>query len=609
MGYQPPTTIADTLLRIQRGELVLPAIQREFVWRQDQVIRLFDSAMRGYPIGGFLSWKVEPKTVRKFRFYGFMKDYSGYNNRHNPSLDTPPDESVIALLDGQQRLTSLNIGLRGTYAYRTPGGWYNNPNAYPTRLLYLNLKSEAEPNEAGLRYDFRFLTDRQLAAVDEEDRKYWFPVQDAYATEEISDLWDLAGDAGLANHKVARRMLSQLWKAIHATPSIHFYEETDQDIERVLDIFIRVNSGGTVLSYSDLLLSIATAQWQDRDARSAIHGLVDELNTTGAGFNFSQDVILKSGLVLAGVSDFGFRVKNFTAENMATLDREWDEIGDSLKVAAGLLSDFGLSTATLSANSVLIPIAYYIHNRDLSQQYRVAVKEAADREKLRMWTLRTQIMPGIWGAGLDSLLRDLRQTITDHGKHSFPVAELERRMELRNKSLRVTDEQVESLLNLSYGGKQTFAVLAALFPTVDTRHLHHQDHVFPRSLLTQARLRKAGLDEALVQDLHSKRDLLPNLQLLEGSENASKSDTAPAKWAASRYAGQPDKLAAFMDRNHISTLPDGVDDFLVFYDERRTALRKLIRDTLGASERMVPEDAELVIGSIDDELAQSSFDD
>ena len=145
--------------------------------------------------------------------------------------------------------------------------------------------------------------------------------------------------------------------------ALHFYDETDQEIERVLDIFIRVNSGGTVLSYSDLLLSIATARWKERDAREEIYSLVDALNTSGQGFNFSQDAILKAGLVLAGISDFAFRVKNFNATNMALLDKEWDSIGESLKLAADLLADFGLSDATLPAASVLIPVAYYVHRR------------------------------------------------------------------------------------------------------------------------------------------------------------------------------------------------------------------------------------------------------
>ena len=230
----------------------------------------------------------------------------------------------------------------------------------------------------------------------------------------MAQLWAAAAKADLANDETATDLLSSLWEALTRTQALHYYEETDQDVERVLDIFIRVNSAGTVLSYSDLLLSIATAQWRERDARSAIHGLVDALNATGPGFNFNQDTVLKSGLVLAGISDIGFKVKNFTAENMATLDKNWDVITDSLKVAAGLLSDFGLSSATLTATSVLIPIAYYVHRRGLDVAYRSAPSAVADRNALRTWTLRSLVVRGVWGSA-DSLLRDLRQVIADHG--------------------------------------------------------------------------------------------------------------------------------------------------------------------------------------------------
>jgi hypothetical protein len=581
MGYLPPTTIADILRRIQKGDLILPAIQREYVWKPAQVIGLFDSIMRGYPIGGFLSWKVERETVDKFRFYGFLKDYNEFSNRHNPTLDLAPGLAVTAMLDGQQRLTSLNIGLRGSHAHKKARTWGNNPGNYPVRKLYLNVLSEAEENEAGLRYDFRFLTDANIIEAAPEESKHWFPVHKVFETDDLGDLWDLAGEAGLANNKSARNMLSQLWKAVHSTQSLYFYEEVEQDVERVLDIFIRVNSGGTVLSYSDLLLSIATAQWKERDAREAIHGLVDALNSTGQEFRFSQDVVLKSGLVLAGVSDIGFQVKNFTAENMATLDRDWDGISASLRVAVGLLSDFGLSGATLSANSVLIPIAYYVHHRKLTQKYRESVASAADRAALRIWTLRSLIMPGVWGSGLDSLLRDLRQAILDHGAEGFPSAEIEKRMAARGKSLTISAEQIEDLLDLKYGSARTFAVLAALFPHVNTRNIHHVDHVFPQSLLTSSKLKQSGLDPHTFDRLQGMRDQLPNLQLLEGSENISKSDTAPAAWAKSAYS-TAEQLQAYLDRNQIPWLPTSTDDFESYFAERRKALAQRVRSTLAS---------------------------
>jgi hypothetical protein len=607
--YLPETTIARVLLSIQKGELILPAIQREFVWKPTQVIGLFDSIMRGYPIGGFLSWKVEPKTVSQFRFYGFLKDFSEYDNRHNPVADPVPGQSVTAVLDGQQRLTSLNVGLRGSYAYRRKWGWTTNPDHYPVRRLYLNLLGEAAPNESGLRYDFRFFSEAEYKEAPTEASRFWFPVSKVLEFSEPGDVWDFAADVGLANDKAARTTLSQLYDAVHKVESIHFYEETDQDVERVLDIFIRVNSAGTVLSYSDLLLSIATAQWKQRDARDAIHGLVDALNATGQGFAFNQDNVLKAGLVLTDVSDVGFKVRNFTAATMDKLDQEWDAISASLKVAAGLLSDFGLSTATLSANSVLIPVAYYVHRRGLTQKYRESVADKADRSALRSWTLRSLITPGVWGAGLDTLLRDLRQAIVDQGQDGFPSQEIERRMAARGKSLVLDDGQIEGILDLAYGEKRTFAVLAILFPHVNTRHVHHVDHVFPQSLLTKQKLKKAGFDPDAVDRLVSLCDKLPNLQLLEGLENVAKSDTLPAAWVAKAY---PDTAAraAFLDLNAIPSLADSVNDFEAAFAERRAALARRVKSILGGDNPAAsePAPASPLQAGIDDQPATADAD-
>ena len=117
----------------------------------------------------------------------------------------------------------------------------------------------------------------------------------------------LQGDA----LKRAYANLDRLHRVVHSHNLINYYEEENQDVERVLNIFIRLNSGGTVLSYSDLLLSIAVAQWK-QDARAAIHKLVDDLNRIGTGFALSQDFVLKAGLMLADIASVGFKVENFT---------------------------------------------------------------------------------------------------------------------------------------------------------------------------------------------------------------------------------------------------------------------------------------------------------
>lgn len=582
MGHKEPMTIASALRQIQDHTLILPAIQREYVWKPSQVIRVFDSVMRGYPVGSFLSWRVLPETISSFKFYGFMKDYSAFNNRHNPIIDIPTDREVVAILDGQQRLTSLNIGLRGTYAYKNHGGWANKAWSYPERRLYLNLAGEAPENELGLKYHFQFLTAADVEASLDDESKNWLPVSEVFNATEMSSLIQLLAKYGVGNDPAASGLVSKLWDAIHKTASLHFYEETDQDIERVLDIFVRVNSGGTVLSYSDLLLSIATAQW-DGDARAAVHGLVDELNQTGNGFSFSRDTILKSGLVIADVGEIGFKVKNFTTSNMAKLEAGWDSMSTSLQVAVGLLSDFGLSGGSLTADSVLIPVAYYVHHRGLGHAYRESPKTRQDREVLRNWVLRSLIMRGIWGSGLDTLLRDLREIIRAEGAEAFPVASIERAMARRGKSLAVTDALVDDVLSLEYGRPRTFAVLATLFPHVDTRNQFHVDHVFPAALLEGKKLRRLTREDGTlvftpeqVEDLIESRDLLPNLELLPGLENIGKSAATPADWIDAAYSSVDDR-SAFLERNALpASLPNSAEEFMVFFGKRRSNLEERI---------------------------------
>jgi hypothetical protein len=615
MGHKEPMTIAAALRLIQKNELILPAIQREYVWKPSQVIKVFDSIMRGYPIGSFLSWRVLPEKISKFKFYGFMRDYSAFDKRHNPVVDIPADREVTAVLDGQQRLTSLNIGLRGTYAYRNKNGWSSKEWSYPTRRLYLNLLGEAPENEAGLKYHFAFLTKEQVEAAADDETKNWFPVAEIFDAAEPAAMMQIPAKYNVGNDSAAVAMVGRLWQEVHHNASLHFYEEDDQDIERVLDIFVRVNSGGTVLSYSDLLLSIATAQWKG-DARAAVHGLVESLNKTGQGFDFSQDTVLKSGLVLADVGDIAFKVKNFTKANMAVLELNWEALSTSLQVAVGILSDFGLSAVTLAADSVLIPVAYYVHQRGLTQSYRFSNKDKADRAALRSWVLRSLIVRGVWGSGLDTLLRDLRETIKKSGADRFPIEAIEHTMALRGKSLEVTDALVEDVLALGYGVARTWAVLATLFDHVDTKMQYHVDHVFPQAALDAKLLKKAKtpdgerkFSDAEIGEITAKRDLLPNLELLPGPVNIGKSDTAPDKWVENEHP-DGDERSSFHKLNALpADLPNSVDEFLAFFEARRVSLAARIKDKLKTQDLDSVPASPVTGEDIDESLAEGDVGD
>ena|SRR5574344_1069416 len=116
MAFQTALTIKETIANIHSKKYLLPSIQREFVWDVDQITQLFDSLMLGYPIGSFLFWEVSPANVKEFVFYEFLRNYHEQkkDGRHNPKASIIGNETVTAILDGQQRLTSLYLGLMGT---------------------------------------------------------------------------------------------------------------------------------------------------------------------------------------------------------------------------------------------------------------------------------------------------------------------------------------------------------------------------------------------------------------------------------------------------------------------------------------------------------------
>jgi hypothetical protein len=594
MPFQTPLTIEKVLDRIQAQDYVLPAIQREFAWDTDQVIRLFDSLMRGYPIGAFLFWKVNAREDsadggdRDFVFYGFIRNYHELKSPHCPRLDVPKSREVTAILDGQQRLTALNIGLRGSHAEKLPRKWRGNLDAYPEKRLYLNIEQPAGENELGMEYDFRFLTKTEAA----ERGPSWFLVPEILKFEDLPDIHDYLDDRGLAGGKFAFRTLSRLHGVVKRDGIISYYDEEAQDLDKVLNIFIRVNSGGTPLSYSDLLLSIATAQWSERDARDAIHGLVDELNQPPQDFAFSKDLILKAGLVLTDIGDIRFKVTNFNRANMGKLEREWDGVARSLRLAAGLLSEFGFSDENLPADSPLVPIAYYLHKRGADSGYISSVRDQPDRDTVRRWVIRSLLKAGVWGSGLDTLLNALRRAIRDNSTDRFPVDAIEKEMVGLGKSLVFAPEEIEDLVDMPYGNRRVFPLLSLLYPGVEVRGQFHEDHVFPKSRFTRRRLGDAGVPEDRIQGFLDRVNGLPNLQLLPGPVNVAKLAELPLAWATSTYP-RDEERAAYLALHDLDGLPADLLGFVDLYEQRRGRMRDRLTRLLAAGPAADGQPAEL----------------
>ena len=502
----------------------------------------------------------------------------------NATADTvlpyPPihNQRLTAVLDGQQRLTALNIGLLGSMTWKRPRLWWNNPNAFPLRHLYVDLLWRPdEENEEGLKYRFAFRTNGHSLNREE----CWFPVRDILSMDSGLPMVQWLNDRLPQKQFVpAFETLDRLHTVVHKEPIISFYEENGQELDKVLQIFIRMNDGGTQLSHSDLLLSVAIAQWTQYDAREEIHSLVDQLNRVGVGFSFSKDLVLKAGLMLSDIGSVGFKVDNFNRENMDLFEGNWEDIKRALTVTVQLIAGFGFNGQNLTAHNAILPIAYYLYRKNPGESFLTHSRFAHDREAIHDWLVRSLLKSGVWGSGLDTLLTALRNVIRDGAEERFPVGAIRAEMARTGRSLAFEEEEWENLADMRYGDRLTFALLSLLFPFVDLRYQHHLDHIFPSSRFTFRRLREAVVPEDQLARLIQLKDGIANLQLLEGAENNEKRAMMPKDWLANKYP-EENARREYRRLHLIEELPESVVQFEEFYTDRRTRLKEKIGQLLG----------------------------
>lgn len=588
MAYQTAITIKSAIDHIKRQHYVLPSIQREFVWSTDQIETLFDSLMRDYPISTFLFWKVDKNRIKDFQFYEFLRHYHEKDNRHNRKLEICNDEDVIALLDGQQRMTSIYIALMGSYANKIPYHRWESVQAFPKKKLYLNLLKPSD--ELEVEYNFKFLTEDESKP---KDGYFWFECSQVLGFLDISKAMEYMMEHGLTDTSkypkssttFALRTLNEFFNVVHQKGTISYYLEEGESLDKVLQIFIRINSGGSILSYSDLLLSIATAQWKEKDAREVIHEFVDEINQIGDGFSFNKDIVLKSCLVLADF-DVKFQVDNFTKENMAVIENNWDKTSAAMRAAIELASKFGYNRDNLLATNTIIPIAYFIYKNNFVTQILHSAQREDDRKAIKEWLARV-LLKGTFGGQPDSIYPIMRNLINDNIL-KFPLKEVIAHYKGSNKSITFSEDDIDNMMSLQYGKAKTYCALTLLYPALNYNYKYHQDHIHPKSFFGKRKLRDLGVTDDQIDAYMEGFNSLPNLQLLQATQNIEKSDKPFNDWLKESLATQAER-DSFLMQNHIK-LNESLDfsDFLGFIANRKqtfkTQLRVMLDVTTTAAE-------------------------
>ncbi|MEV3913700.1 GmrSD restriction endonuclease domain-containing protein [Streptomyces canus] len=315
------------------GRVVIPSIQRDFVWMRPDVRDLFDSLYRGYPVGALLLWKTN-LTV-PFKTAAVVQ---AAKSTHQP----------LYLLDGQQRLTSL--------------AWVCRP------------ESKADGRLIDLRFDVRTEEFVNPSAVQRKD-PLLFPV--STLLQENTQFYQVLLKAGVPLddphfHEWTQRMQKVNNIRNHQIAVITY--ESD-DYEEVAELFARLNKGGRRLSKGDLVYSAIAARWSEGlDTMDAFHQELQDSN-----FALNREAVLRLMSLLSGTGAHHIKLIGADVDE-AALKEAWQATERALRFAVDFLRgecSIPRSEILSSPNVTIVP-ALLLHHRD-------GKLRAGEAQLLRRW--------------------------------------------------------------------------------------------------------------------------------------------------------------------------------------------------------------------------------
>ena len=511
--------VSTILDHIDSGHVALPEFQRGYVWNRDQVRGLFDSLYRRHPVGGLLVWVTASEGA----------DHRG-DGQLAPGV-------VKLLLDGQQRMTSLYGVVRG----HAPKFFDGNERTFTG--LYFHLEEES----------FSFYQPMKMA-----DDALWIDVSELMAIgsagmgEYITRLSTHPEHSQRVGDYVSR--LSKLLSIIDIELHIDEVTGSDKSLDVVVDIFNRVNSGGTKLSKGDLALAKICAEWPE--ARGEMKSRIKTWHD--AGYDFDLDWLLRSvNTVVTGEARFIYLHDKGTLEIKDGLSRATKNINKALNMISGRL---GLDHDRVLFGRYAIPVmARYLDQRN-------EPLNEFERDKLLFWYLQS----GMWGrfsgstesfidqdlsaieqipGGLDRLLEQLRVW---HGSLDVEPAHFD------SWSLGARFYPVLYMLTRMGESKDWGTGLplkAGLLGQMNTLEVHH---IFPKSKLYKAKYTRAEVNA------------LANFCFLTKDTNLAISDRLPECYFPEVEAAQPGSL----ESQWIPSDPDiwKVENYIDFLEARKGLL-------------------------------------
>ena len=555
-------SIFEAVSNIENGKYVMPAFQRQYVWNMEQIEKLWDSILLDYPISTFLFWHIDEQNITSDTYFcKFLKSatFNFQKKSATPNYELSGIKNTkitdTAILDGQQRLTSLYLSLLCDNIY-IKGKHERGEGGRLAKLLIELDKSKIEDVEGEFntkQYDIAF-TENLLRSSStkfefrklEKDERF----RNESTRQEAID--DAIKSVPIQSKEYARDLLNNLCRKVFDDKRIRFTEIHGINQDDALEMFVRFNSGGTPLKKSEITMSILEAYWP------SVRNVFGTLLENSTYNDFGTDFIVRTALML-----YGDVVKsNLNKKTADELKNNWDYFTEVLQKLDGLLKSMNIATEHFSSSwNILLPVIYFIYNNPDYEDEKDAIKAYLIRG-----TVFTYFKSGT--TGKLSVMRN-------------KIIECDNRITMQMldnmNEFRVTDARVDDLLNLEYGSKVVDEILYYLSLDWYKDNIKYAtDHLHPRSKFDNKPL---SIDMTKWNQLRANKDRLPNLELLEGRANESKQDMRLVDYYNDMNCEQQQKFRTQ------ALIPDDVsleiDDFEEFYESRKKLLTQKITEMLG----------------------------
>ncbi len=567
MNQNPNQRIFDVVQEIAAKRYRLPSIQRGYEWQQGRVLKLLDSIMNGYPIGAIMVWQPTAEVFKDIPNRSFVANFdSKPDYLSEPPHEAESGESYL-VLDGQQRLQSLFLAFMGSY---------------DGKRVYMQvdyLPSEEQDGDFG----FDFLTPEEarkrpemahVADIIRLDSETKFEFSEKTARTISSAVGEGSGREDLFNKKrgVIAKNIDRFIERFNVKPAL-FLQEVEQrhSYDHVLEIFERVNSGGMVLSKSDLLFSTIKLKLREMEGKFA--GTLEFLNQ-GGRHKFDTDFLIKASLVIFG-QRAKYEVKKLKDDEFVeALKTRYDELHTCLRQLLAWLDDVALIKCDrfLRSQLALIPILDFMMlsgRRDKPD----GTNGQAMRQYLYMSAfLRTFSRSA--DAALDRL-HDMTGAAVKADPTKFPIQFLRTYITERARTAfalesRHFSDDPDLALNIVDKG------VLQIDPADPKRHAKdlklEVDHIFPRTPLS-----KMGMGDLV--------DHIGNYRLVVMPINRRK------------LAKMPDNETAFFGRGaagveqayQAAVANLSKETFIAFRDARAALIQKNVREFLGLNDALASE--------------------